>query len=83
MNLDMWFKDDIRNIIVGVELAAKSRMGSADDEINRAFQEGFDAAIVAIAASFGLISTGTPSPKDLPGPRTVRGSQTVFHTPRS
>ena len=60
MTLDMWFKDDIRNILLGVELAAKSQLLAAEGETTRAYREGFDAAVTAIAASFGLFSHGSP-----------------------
>jgi len=56
MTLDMWFKDDIRNILLGVELAARSQLPEAEAETVRAYRAGFNAAITAIAASFGLFS---------------------------
>ena len=59
MGIDMWFKDDIRNILLGVELAARSQLLAAEGETTRAYREGFDAAITAIAASFGLFSSGS------------------------
>jgi len=59
MGIDMWFKDDIRNILLGVELAAKSQLVETEGETTRAYREGFDAAVTAIAASFGLFSSGS------------------------
>jgi len=54
MGLDIWFKEDIRNILLGVELAnAQLAIHCSDAEV-RAYREGFKAALVATAASFGI-----------------------------
>jgi len=54
MGLDVWFKEDIRNILLGVELAnAHLASHYSDDEV-RAYREGFKAALAATAVSFGI-----------------------------
>lgn len=53
MGLDMWFKEDIRNIIMGIALATP-RMGLDYQDGGIEFQEGFHAALEAIAVSFGI-----------------------------
>ena len=54
MGLEVWFKDDIRNILLGVELAnAHLATRYSDDEV-RAYREGFRAALAAAAVSFGI-----------------------------
>ena len=54
MGLDIWFKEDIRNILLGVELAnAQLAIHCSDAEV-RAYREGFKAALAATAVSFGI-----------------------------
>ena len=54
MGLEVWFKDDIRNILLGVELAnAHLATRYSDDEV-RAYRDGFRAALAATAVSFGI-----------------------------
>jgi hypothetical protein len=56
MGLDIWFKDDIRNVLLGVELAnAHLAIHYSGTEV-RAYHEGFKAALAATAASFGIYS---------------------------
>ena len=54
VGLDIWTKEDIRNILLGVELAnAHLATRYSDDEV-RAYREGFKAALAAAAVSFGI-----------------------------
>jgi hypothetical protein len=51
----MWFRDDVRNILFGVELAnAHLAAHFADDQVD-AYRAGYRAAIVATAACFGIL----------------------------
>jgi len=54
MGLDLWSKDDIRNILLGVELANAHLATQCGDTDLRAYREGFKAALVAAAVSFGI-----------------------------
>lgn len=54
MGLDLWTKEDIRNILLGVELAnAHPAIHYSDTEV-WAYRQGFKAALAATAASFGI-----------------------------
>ena len=54
MGLDIWFKDDIRNILLGVELANAHLATHYSDAEVRAYREGFRVALAATAVSFGI-----------------------------
>jgi len=54
MGLDIWFKDDIKNILLGVELANAHLAAYYSDAEVRAYREGFKAALAAAAVSFGI-----------------------------
>jgi hypothetical protein len=54
MGLDIWFKDDIRNVLLGVDLASAHLAEHHRDADTRAYREGFQAALAAAAISFGL-----------------------------
>jgi hypothetical protein len=55
MGLDVWFKDDVRNMLLGIDLATAHlalRYNNTDEA--RAYQDGFAAALAAVATSFGI-----------------------------
>ncbi|MBC8492554.1 MAG: hypothetical protein H8D43_02120 [Chloroflexi bacterium] len=54
MGLDIWFKEDIRNILLGVELANAHLATHYSDAEVRTYREGFKAALAATAVSFGI-----------------------------
>jgi hypothetical protein len=54
MGLDIWFKDDIKNILTGVELANGHLASHYSDAEVRAYREGFKAALAATATSLGI-----------------------------
>ena len=54
MGLDLWAKDDIRNILLGVELANAHLATRYSNAEVRAYREGFQAALAATAVSFGI-----------------------------
>ncbi len=58
MGLDIWFKEDIRNILLGVELANGHLASRYSDDEVRAYREGFKAALAATAVSFGIYQFG-------------------------
>lgn len=61
MNLDMWFKDDIRNVLVGIEFASAQSVNDLSDAEQMAFRNGFRTALLAVAASFGIVEREAPS----------------------
>jgi len=72
MGLDIWFKDDIKNILLGVEVANASLASYCCEEEVQAYRDGFKAALLATAVSFGICQFG---------PRTEArrvGSQTAL-----
>ena len=54
MGLDLWAKEDIRNVLLGVELASAHLATRCSDAEVRAYREGFKAALAATAMSFGI-----------------------------
>jgi hypothetical protein len=54
VGLDLWTKEDIRNILLGVELANAHLATRYSDAEVRAYREGFKAALAAAAVSFGI-----------------------------
>jgi len=71
----MWFREDVRNILLGVELAnAHLAAGVHGDEV-QAYRAGYTAAIIATAASFGIFF----SPADL---SNVLTSRAMIDAPR-
>jgi hypothetical protein len=53
MGIDMWFKDDIGNVLEALNLAT-ARMGLDYADGGVEFQEGYTAALRAVAVSFGI-----------------------------
>jgi hypothetical protein len=54
MSSQIWFKDEIRDILLGIEVAnAHAALYSGDPEM-RAYRVGFRAALAAVAVSFGV-----------------------------
>jgi len=63
VTLDMWFMDDIGNILEGLALATP-RMGLDLPDRGAEFQAGYAAALVAVAVSFGIRDfPGLPQPE--------------------
>jgi hypothetical protein len=66
MSLDIWFREDIKNIILAAEQAnaqaLQAGLGSTDPELHRAcpeckrriYHQGFRAALSTLALAFGL-----------------------------
>jgi hypothetical protein len=54
MGLDIWFKDDIKNILLGVEFANAHLASYCREDEVQAYRDGFRAALLATAASFGI-----------------------------
>ena len=63
MTLDMWWKDDIRNVLVGIDLACAQMATDRSEDERRAFREGFRAALSAVAASLGTYPTEANWPR--------------------
>lgn len=53
MGLELWFKEDIKNILLGLVVNAP-RMGLDYKDEGEEFQTGYKAALEAVAVSFGI-----------------------------
>ena len=51
VGIEMWFKDDIANILSGIEQASEQK---ATDRDSDQYSRGFRAAIAAVARTFGI-----------------------------
>ena len=71
----MWFRDDVRNILLGVELANAHLAAGVPSAQVDAYRAGYTAAIIAAAASFGIFF----SPTDL---ANVLASRLMIDAPR-
>ena len=60
MGLDIWSRDDIRNILIGLRLSGLHRVSLDSAAETRAFCEGFQIALEATAASFGVCLQDEP-----------------------
>jgi hypothetical protein len=58
MSLDIWFTEDIKNIILAAEQAniqaLETGLGVAEPNLQRAYHQGFRAALSTLALAFGL-----------------------------
>ncbi len=63
MGLNIWTKEDVINILSGIELASlrSSEYGAGCDV--ESFREGFRSALLAVAASFGVLTSTRQGPK--------------------
>jgi hypothetical protein len=80
MGLDVWFKDDIANILQAANEAnlsailasgrasAEESSGAADVELLRAYRRGFVAAVAALAQALGLPVRDVQSEFAISGP---------------
>ena len=71
MSLDMWWKDDIRNVLQGVAMVAPHMARERDTAERLAFQEGYMAALSAVAVSLG-IAVAHDTPRSFAETRSVR-----------
>lgn len=86
MGLDIWFKDDIANILRAADEANLSALvagegvsgagdGEPATELRCAYRHGFVAALMTLALAFGLPPLGMDRPFATEGPETRRGSE--------
>lgn len=59
MSLDIWFREDIRHILLAAERAnalalAQAEESTADPDLLRAFRRGYQAALTTVALACGL-----------------------------
>ena len=59
MSLDVWFKDDIRNTLIAIDLASaasatQAASGPRGNHAVRLYREGFQDAVKAVAMAFGI-----------------------------
>jgi hypothetical protein len=75
----MWFKDDVRNILLGLDIANAHPIAYFNDAEVEAYRAGFRAAIIASAASFGIFIaenelrrlTATRALRSADGPKVI------------
>jgi len=77
MGMDVWFKEDIRNILFSINTANADIADYADDPQVMAYRRGYLAALIAMAAAFGIslmdpIRGENYSASLLPVPPTLR-----------
>lgn len=60
MAVDIWRKDDIRNVLLGVNLACALMASDRGETETAIFREGFEAALSAVAVSLGICSIDQP-----------------------
>ncbi len=65
MSLDIWFREDIKHILMAAERASSSSLAQAEESSTdpgalRAYRRGYQAALSAVALACGLI----PGPDD-------------------
>lgn len=56
MALDIWLKDDIRNVLLGIDLACAHMAAERNDADAAVFRAGFQAALSAVAVGLGVCS---------------------------
>jgi hypothetical protein len=54
MGYSLWTSDEIRAILLGLELSHVQMAQHMPDEETRTYREGFQAALLAAAVSFGI-----------------------------
>ncbi len=54
MALDMWFKEDIRNILISINVANADIADYTGDPQLMTYRRGYVAALTAMAACFGI-----------------------------
>lgn len=68
MSLDIWSRDDIRNIILAANAASadmvmRAEQNTGDDALAterlRAYRDGFEAALATLATAFGIPLAGS------------------------
>lgn len=75
----MWYRDDVRNVLAGLELASAGTACIVTRDEQMAFRAGFRAALMATAVSFGL------TPLEVGLDSTIRDAAEWrnAHTPRA
>lgn len=85
MNLDMWFRDDIANVLAGIVTAVRQSGSNQSAD----WQSGFVAGLSAVCASFGILpdrvvgrGNGECTVTRMEGPYRFDGSRTADGIPR-
>jgi hypothetical protein len=55
MGMEMWFKDDIRNILLSVNLSSAATARWANGDLADAYRLGYTQAIEVLAVAFGIL----------------------------
>jgi hypothetical protein len=56
MGLDMWFKDDLRNILLSINASSAATARWSSDPQMVAYRQGYQAALAAVAIACGIAS---------------------------
>ncbi len=56
MSLDVWFKSDIKNVLLALHVASTATANSlhTDPYQRKMFREGYTAALASVALAFGI-----------------------------
>ena len=71
MSMDIWFKDDIKNVILGIAMATPQMALDRPSGETEAFQSGYLCALSALATSLGIEQLRHPAPSLQPSVRVV------------
>jgi len=72
LSLNVWFRDDIKNALVAVDSANLDIASVVDTPEVRIYRRGYEAAIRAVAAAFGIRMEEQPAAPMLDQVRPVR-----------
>jgi hypothetical protein len=56
-----YLRNDLRNILVAVQLASSSSLQGAAGEYSRAYAQGFDDALRSVSAALGILQEPLPT----------------------
>ena len=54
MGLELWFKEDIRNVLLSLNLSSSAASRWGGGEQRDAYRQGYEEAIALVAVAFGL-----------------------------
>jgi len=54
VSLEMWFRDDLRNILFSINVASAAAARFSDQELVAAYRQGFEEALESTAVALGI-----------------------------
>ena len=54
MGIELWFKEDIRNILIATNVSSAATAGDIPDPAVQVYRRGYQAAIVAMGLACGI-----------------------------